>query len=200
MFILGRIMFLLHPEQEKGGGDPIPAPTPAPTPKDPKPEDKSVVELTKALEEARKNSVPKEQYEKLKKEKEDIVASIINGDGKVGNGQQTPPEEVDVSALREDLYGPKSSELSNLEYCQKTLQLRKAVIEKNGYDPFLPHGANIKPTSEDIEKADNVAKVMQECIDEAEGDSGVFTALLQSKTNNDSQPFLAHLKKIGALK
>ena len=166
-----------------------------------KPEETDTVALAKALKEARENSVPREQYDKVVKEKEDLVSEIINGGGSAGNGQQeTPPQEADIEALREKLYGPKGSELNNLEFWKYTLELRDAVIKRDGVDPFLPHGANIKPTEFDAERANAVAKVVKECIDEADGDSGVFTALLQSKINNDSQALTAHLKKIGAFK
>ena len=168
---------------------------------DKKPEENSNLELAKALKEARENSVSKEDYEKLQQENRDLVNQIINGEGGAGNGQaKAPKTEADIKALREKLYGPKSSELTNLEFCDLTLQLRDAVIEVEGIDPFLPHGANIKPNDLDVERAQAVADVMKQCIQEANGDSGVFTALLQARTNNDSQALTAHLKKIGAFK
>lgn len=165
-----------------------------------KPEETDNVALAKALKEARENSVSKEEYEKLQEENKRLVSEIINGEGGAGNGQTITPEQADIKALREQLYGPKSSELSNLEFWKKTLELRSAVIAQEGYDPFLPYGEKIKPTAQDMEKANNVATVVQECINESNGDSEIFTALLQSKTNNDSPSFLAHLKSIGALK
>lgn len=186
---------------------PDPEGTPAGDPKGPetkksekKPEETDNVALAKALKEARENSVSKEEYERLKEENKKLVSEIINGEGGAGNGQTITPEKADIKALREKLYGPKSSELSNLEFWKSTLELREAVIAQEGYDPFLPYGEKIKPTAQDMEKASNVATVVQECIDEANGDSEIFTALLQSKTNNDSPSFLAHLKSIGALK
>ena len=170
-------------------------------PSEKKPEENSNVELAKALKEARENSVSKEDYEKLQEENRALVSQIINGEGGAGNGQaKTPKTEADIKALREKLYGPKCSELTNLEFCDLTLQLRDAVIEVEGIDPFLPHGANIKPNDLDVERANAVAEVMRDCIKEANGDSGVFTALLQARTNNDSQALTAHLKKIGAFK
>ena len=165
-----------------------------------KPEETSSVTLAKALEEQKKNSVPKDKYDKLVEENKALVAQIINGEGNADSGQVVAPEEADIKALREKLYGPKCAELSNLEFCKTTLDLRKAVIAQEGYDPFLPYGEKIKPTAQDMEKANNVAEVLQQCIDEANGDSEIFTALLQSKTNNDSPSFLAHLKQIGAIK
>ena len=164
-----------------------------------KPEENSNLELAKALKEARENSVSKEEYEKLKEENKKLVSEIINGEGNVGNGQPAP-DKVDIKALREELYGPKGADLSNLDFWKKTLQLRNAVIEQEGYDPFLPHGAKIKPNEQDVERADAVAKTVEKCIEDANGNSEVFTALLQAETANDSPSFLAHLKKIGAIK
>ena len=87
--------------------------------------------------------------------------------------------------------------MSNLEYWTKTLALRKAVIEKGDPDPFLPVGAKISPDEDDVVKANNVADVVEECIKESEGNSDVFTALLQSRTNNDSPQMVMRLKKMG---
>lgn len=200
MFIKGMSLLMLlkfpDPKGTEGGGDP--APTPEEKEKKSEP---SNVELAKALKELKENSVPKEDYEKVKKENQELVAQIINGDG-AGNGQTTTPEDLDgdIKALREKLYGPKCSELSNLEFCDATLKLREAIIKRDGIDPFVPRGANIKPTDYDAQRAQAVADVMTECIKEANGDSGVFTALLQAKTNNDSPALVAHLKKVGAIK
>ena len=158
------------------------------------------VTLAKALKEAKANSVSKEEYEKLQEENRRLIAEVINGEGGAGNGQPEDPKDADIDALKEKLFGPKCSELSNLEFCDTMLKLRDAVIKRDGIDPFLPHGVNIKPTDFDAERAQAVADVMSECIKEADGDSGVFTALLQSKINNDSQALTAHLKKIGAIR
>lgn len=161
-----------------------------------KPEEQDTVELLKALKEARENSVSKAEYDKVVREKEQIVSEIINGNG-AGSGQTPSPEQPDIAKLKEDLYGPKCSELSNLEYWEKTLQLRKAIIDKGETDPFLPIGAKISPTSDDVKKANNVAEVVQQCIEECGGNSEVFTALLQSRTNNDSPEMTMRLAKKG---
>lgn len=168
-------------------------------PREQKPEEQDTVALAKALQEARANSVPKEKYEQLEAENRRLVSEVINGGG-AGNGQATPETKVDIKALREELYGPKSADLTNLDFWKKTLDLRNAVIEQEGYDPFLPHGAKIKPDDNDVERAEAVAKTVKECIDKSEGSSEVFTALLQQQIANDSPTFLAHLKKIGAIK
>lgn len=195
MFLFLVRKFMFPDEEGNQGGDPNPE---GKKKSEVKPEDTDKVALAKALREARENSVPKADYEKLKEENKKLVSEIINGEG-AGNGQKPAPEQqkASIEELREKLYGPKCSELSNLEYWKNTLALRKAVIEQGDPDPFLPVGTKISPTSEDVEKANNVADVVQQCIDEAEDNSEVFTALLQSRMNPDSPQLTLRLKKLG---
>jgi len=198
MLMVVRNLFRFFPEQQ--GGKPAENP-PAEKPSEQKPKEESGnVELAKALKEARENSVPKSDYEKLLEENKKLVSEIINGGADAGSGQQDAPKkdpDKAISELRNELYGPNCSELSNLEYWTKTLELRKAVIEKGEPDPFLPVGAKISPDEDDVEKANNVADVVEQCIKEADGNSEVFTALLQSRTNNDSPQMVMRLKKLG---
>ena len=195
LLFVRRMLLCLFPDPKgEGGGDP----KPEEKKEEKKPNEESQLELAKAFKDLKEKSVPKEEYEKLQNENKELIQQVINGEGG-GNGQPTP-KQVDIKQLREELYGPKCADLSNLEFWEKTLELRQAVIEQEGYDPFLPHGAKIKPNEQDVERAEAVAKAVQECIDKAEGSSEVFTALLQQETANDSPSFLAHLKKIGAFK
>ena len=196
-YYVRKMLILMHPDpkqEQGGGGDPKPEEK-----REKEPEENNSVALAKALKEARENSVPKEEYEKLQEENRKLVSEIINGEGSAGNGQQSSPKEQEatIEELKEKLYGPKCGELSNLDYWKHTLALRKAVIDKGEPDPFLPVGAKISPTDDDAVKAQNVADVVQQCIDESEGNSEVFTALLQSRTNNDSPQLTMRLKKLG---
>lgn len=185
---------LFHPEGEQGGS---PAPEGQQQKGEKEPASESALELAKALKEAKANSVSKADYDKLAEENKRLVSEIINGEG-AGSGQVSPEDnKPTIEELREQLYGKKCSSLSNLEYWEKTLALRDAVIEKEGVDPFLPIGSKISPEASDVEAANRVAEVVKQCIEEAEGNSDVFTALLQSKTKDDSVAMTMHLKKLG---
>ena len=87
--------------------------------------------------------------------------------------------------LRKELYGRDSS-LNNLDYWKKTLELRKLEIESGKKDPFTGRG---RTTSQDNvnqeEVANNVAELIQDCIDNCEGSNRVFTALLQNRLEDD---------------
>ncbi len=141
------------------------------------------------IEQLRANSVSKAEYDKLKNEHNRAMNALING------GQMDAPkaEKVDKDALRKELYCQDGG-LSNLEYWQKTLTLRQAIIDDGGKDPFLPYGQKIAPTAEDVEAANRVAKVVQECIDYADGDSRIFTNELDRRTT-DTAPMMGRRRR-----
>lgn len=132
------------------------------------------VDYIQAIQDLKANSVPREQYSKLKEENSKLLKSLINGETIEGVDTPSAP---DISELRKSLFG--GEELSNLEYITKVLALRDATIEAGKPDPFLPWGEKISPTNEDIEAANRVAKVLKDCVDYADGDSNLFTNELQ---------------------
>lgn len=132
------------------------------------------VDYLEAINTLKETTVPKEQYSKLREENQRLLKALVNGE-QIEVETETP---VDVAELRKSLFNG-DKELSNLEYVTKALELRKALIDKGERDPFLPVGSQITDTAEMISKAQNVADVLQECVDFAQGDSGIFTAQLQ---------------------
>ena len=131
-----------------------------------------------ALNELKKNSVGREDYEKLKAENKKLLDSIVNGQ------EIDLPEHKDepsIDELRKRLFNGEQ-DMSNLDYITSALELRKQLISKGEPDPFLPVGNQIAPTDEDIAAANKVADILQECVDYAEGDSAVFTNELQRRT------------------
>lgn len=128
-----------------------------------------------AINDLKANTVDKAQYEKLKAENKKLLDSLISG--------QTPEiakpvEKPDVNELRKELFNPEN-DLSNLKYVENMLKLRNALIENGERDPFLPIGEKVEITSDTVEKAQNVANLLQDCVDMSKGDSGIFTAELQ---------------------
>ena len=125
-----------------------------------------------ALNEMRKNTVSKEAYDKLREDNKKLLDTIVSGQSLE---QTEVKEEVDVDALRKELFGKSRRDLSNLEYVDKTLQLRKALMERGEQDPFvMKAGRTSSPEAEDFKKAERVASVLQECVDIADGNDSVF--------------------------
>ena len=134
------------------------------------------------ITEMKKNSVSKESYDKLKSENKQLLDALVNGK-EIEMKQQEP---VDIAKLRKDLFN-KDGHMSNLEYISSALKLRSALIERGERDPFLPVGDKVSLTAEHYDKAEQVAAVLQSCVDFADGDSGIFSAELQRRLK-DSMP------------
>lgn len=140
-----------------------------------------------AITELKKNTVSKEKYAELEEENAKLLSALIDG-GQVqvesGAANQKDVDKI-IDSLRQELYGEEDSDLSDLEIASKTLELRNAIIERDGEDadPFLPNG--IAPTAYDKEKAALVAQELQDAVDRAEGSNEVFRGLFVSKIKDD---------------
>lgn len=133
------------------------------------------IDIVKKLKE---NTVSKEDYEKLQEENKKLANTIANG-LTVQPKEEQKKAEVDINELRKNFLKENQS---NLEYAQNVLALRNALMEKNPEDdPFLPKGHNINATEQDKIDAQNVADVLEQCIELADGNSDAFTIALQNR-------------------
>ena len=139
------------------------------------------IDYIEAIKEIKQNSVDREAYNKLREENKRLLNSLVNGE----SVDVKKEEPVDIDALRDKLFNKEST---NLEYISNALKLREELMKQGKPDPFLPAGKNIIPTEEDIKTANRVAKVLQECVDYADGDSNVFTNELQRVTVDSVLP------------
>lgn len=130
------------------------------------------------ITELKANSVPKTKYESLQAEHNKLLKALVNGD----EVEVEVPEKPNIDELRLELFTEDVQRLNNLQFVEKTLQLRNALIEAGEQDPFVPCGSATAPEESDFATADRVAQVLQECLDYANGDSQVFTAELQRRT------------------
>ena len=140
------------------------------------------IDYIEAIKEMKQNSVDRAAYDKLKSENKQLLDALVNGK-EIEMKQEEP---VDIAKLRKDLFN-KDGHMSNLEYVSTALKLRDALIEKGERDPFLPYGDKVTLTAEHYDKAEQVATVLKDCVEFADGDSGIFTAELQRRTK-DTMP------------
>lgn len=149
--------------------------------------DDTTVDYIATINAMKQNSVSREQYEKLKNENKELLNTLING-GQVTNVIEAPTKTI--QELRAELFSKDAAEkgMTNLEFVQKSLELRDAIIKSGGTDPFLPVGKGIEITRDDYEAAEFTAQQFQECIDIADGNSEVFTNELMRRTVDNSLP------------
>lgn len=137
-----------------------------------------------AIKEMKNNYVPRDQLKKLESENKQLLEALVNGkEIEVAK----PEAKVDVDELRKKLFNA-DAQPSNLEYVSTALKLREALLEQGEADPFLPYGDKVQLTAEHYDKAEAVAEVLKECVEFADGDSGIFTAELQRRMT-DNMPY-----------
>ena len=122
-----------------------------------------------ALKKMRETSVDRSKYDELRAENKRLLNDVLNG---VSYEKEESKPKVDIQELREKLFNNENQ--TNLEYITNALELRKALMEEGKEDPFVPQGSKYNPTQADYEKATRVAQVLQEMVDEANGDPAVF--------------------------
>lgn len=171
-----------------------------PPPGDDKPGETGAEEYIESIKQLKANSVPKDDYEKLKKENKSLLSALIDGKvtpevEKAMDRQKEPG--TDVNKLRERLFSPDSN-LSNLEFVKTTLELRKALMEKDGpeadiflgkFDPSIARSP--AEMAEEMQLADDTAKKLQEVVDASNGDPSLFQGLLQGVLVDDSAVLMA---------
>lgn len=142
----------------------------------PEEQKKTDIDLAKEILELKEKSVSKEDYGKLQRENQELKGLLLNG----RTLEQKPaPTKESLQELYKKWQAPNQT---NIEYCNNMLAYRKALMESGEVDPFLPFGKDHGiPTNEEIASAEKVARVIEECIKESNGDSEIFTAMLNSR-------------------
>lgn len=129
-------------------------------------------------------SVSRADYIKLKDENKKLIDALSNGEY-INQPTVTKPQ-VDKDALRKELYTIDSN-LDDVQYVTKTLELRQAIIDDGGKDPFLGITED-EPTEQDKLDAQRVADCLQSCVDYADGDNAVFLNELARVTTETRLP------------
>lgn len=135
-----------------------------------------------AIEEMKANTVSRDAYNKLRNENKQLLDALVSGK----ELPQEPVKAPSTDELRKKLFS--GEDMSNLEYVETALALRNSLIGAGERDPFLPYGEKVDITQEQIDAAEKVAAGLQEMVDFAEGDSGIFSAEYQRRVKDISIP------------
>ena len=132
-----------------------------------------------AIKNLKQTTVDKTAYDALRSENKKLLESLINGE------EIQPQNKVlteSIEELRKDVLTNDS--LTNLEYWDKVLKLRSALLKRGDEDPFVPQGNKVAATAADYQTAEKVATIMQEMVDNAEGDPNVFLNEFQRRVKD----------------
>ena len=158
----------------------------------------SAEEFTEAMKHVRENYVPKEKLEKAEADKA-VLIKALSGEGPIPDSVQEKAKPANVKELRKEFLQAGETNMSNAKYVETALALRQAIIDEGGLDPFLPSGAKVNPTPQDIAGAQKTADALQSWLDAARDDNGrideeLFNAFMRKGIAEDSPIITARLK------
>lgn len=133
------------------------------------------------IEELKKNSVPREEYEKTREANRTLLQKIVNGryEEDPADKETPPPPPADLKKMAREI---NLKQPNNLEYARRVLAYRDASIRQGKGDPFLAKGERSERASTDASKAERAATLLRHCVeyaDENGGDNEVFTNEIQ---------------------
>lgn len=141
-------------------------------------------DLIQMVEDLKANSVSKEDYQKLQADNKRLMQALIKNEK-----LQEVSEPFDLAGTCKELL---NGDNTNLEYIDKALKIRKHIKDTKGIDVFVNQGALERPSEQQLAAAETVAEVLQECVDEAQGDAAAFQVALQRRTTD---PPLARVRR-----
>lgn len=133
------------------------------------------------LKRLKDGSVDKALFDAQVKENETLRKAL--GDRTFQPAPAAPKETVNIAELRKEVFSGKP--MTNLEWAQKFRKLDKALLETN-YDIILQpargrDGSVELPGPSRIQFAANFRDVLDQCIEQSQGDARRFTALWESR-------------------
>lgn len=131
------------------------------------------------LDDLKKNTVSRADYDRLKRDNQQLANALINGSGAEIPGVTAPKEKPDLDGLRKKIFN--NSCRNDLEYFTAVLELRDGLMADGQPDPFLPNNRDYRPTPQDEADAERIATNLKEAVEYADGDPAVFKTELQRR-------------------
>lgn len=140
------------------------------------------------IKEMKKNSVSKEDYDKLREENKKLLSSLVNG------------EEIEVDSSEEEEEAPKrtreeiiksiddncsslfveDNSMSNLECAKRIIKYHDDMIELTGNDPFENTGDKFIASDSDKSSPKKTYEYLKNCVEQSQDDPVAFNVAFQA--------------------
>lgn len=125
------------------------------------------------INELRKNSVSREEYDKIRNENKTLLEAIVNGRTEDAAADTETPT-ITTQELRNKLFGKNAEDLSDIDFISGLVELRNRLLEEEGVDYGAPTGSQLSADFNDTHSSQKVADALTHCLEVAEGDNDIF--------------------------
>lgn len=134
------------------------------------PDTNNYQEYIDQINELKRTSVSRAEYDKIKEENRTLLSNLVNG--------TTSVVAEEASVVRESLDELRARVFNNpkndLDYVAGILEIRDRIMEEGGADPFVNDNGRYHATEEDYRIAENTAEGLRHCVEVADGNNDVF--------------------------
>lgn len=131
-----------------------------------------------ALNKIKENMVDKTKYDKLAEDNKKLVEALASG----SHFEEEEEEKGEPSSdIAKRIFKNSKRYRNDLEFFTDALAYRDALIEEGQVDPFLPFNHDYAPDEDDVQKAQDIADALKECVEYAQGDPKLFTSELMRR-------------------
>ena len=141
------------------------------------------------IKEMKKNSVSKEDYDKLREENKKLLSSLVNGeDVEIDSAEEETQddnkrsrEEIikSINEVNKTLFCEDNS-MTNLECAEKIIQWHDDMIELTGNDPFENTGDKFIASDSDKTSPKRTYEYLKNCVEQSQGDPTAFNVAFQA--------------------
>lgn len=132
-------------------------------------------------------TVSRSEYDKVRDENKKLLEAMVNGRTDESASTEATSKPT-IQELRNKAYGKYADKLTDLEYVTTVLDLRDALLEKEGIDHMIPSGKKYSPDINDQHCAQKAYEGLRHCVDIANGDNDVFIREVTRITNDSGLP------------
>lgn len=131
-----------------------------------------------SLANIRENMVDRTRYDRLVEDNRRLVEALANG----SHFEEEEEEKGEPSSeIAKRIFKNSKRYRNDLEFFTDALAYRDALIEEGQVDPFLPFNHDYSPDESDVQKAQDIADALKECVEYAQGDPKLFTSELMRR-------------------
>lgn len=126
------------------------------------------------INDLKKNSVSRAEYDKIRNENKTLLEAIVNGRTEDAAADTDTPT-ITTQELRNKLFGKAAEDLSDIEFIGGLVELRNRLLEEEGIDYGAPTGSQLSADFNDTHSSQKVADAFAHCLEVADGDNDIFT-------------------------
>lgn len=135
------------------------------------------------INELKRNSVSREEYDKVRNENKTLLENIVNGRTLDAAAEEETPTPT-IQELSNKISGEGHEDLLDLDFITSLCDLRDALMERDGVDYAAPTGSQYSADYNDKLTSQKVHDAFRHCIKVADGDNEVFIQEITRITND----------------